>query len=278
MSEPAAPTRYPLRVDVAKPAVMYQPSFGNTKQSPSSKVGGEAVGASAGVPRGGGGGGGSEGGSSGGGSGGGSGKPSERVLGKRRRAGRTEYLVKRPGSAESKWEPAKAVSAAAMEEFVAKRQSRQLLSQAKQPQARQSQAKQSTSDGAAENGTAGRLPRRILAQRRFEGGQRYLVHWEGMSVADASWESAKRLNNTTMVQTFENAVRAPFSHRARPGCNMPAPPFISRGGSKTRDSCVPCMQVKRARSSSEEKLRAGQYSLESLGFHNCFAFQGPSSV
>ena len=75
-----APSRYPLRVDVAKPAVVYVPSFQKdkdpTKQSPSKP---DASSPSS------------------------SQTPRERILGKRRRSGRTEFLVKRAGSSESTW-------------------------------------------------------------------------------------------------------------------------------------------------------------------------------
>ena len=111
--------RYPLRVDVAKPAVMYQPTFGADKAKPSPSRPEAALASSSS-------------GATGGGGGAASGA-TERILGKRRAGGRTEFLVKRQGDKESTWEPAKAVSAAAMQEFEAKRQSRQLLQGAKQP-------------------------------------------------------------------------------------------------------------------------------------------------
>ena len=220
-SAPApAPSRYPLRVDVAKPAVVYQPSFGkDAAKSPARPA------AAAGEPSS----------SAGGGASGGK----ERILGKRRRGGKTEFLVKRPGGGESTWESSKAVSASAVRDFEEKRQSRQLL------QSRLASAKQAK-QGAASGGpdpNEGRDPYRILAQRRFEGGQRYLVHWMGCSVTDASWESAKRINNPALVSEFENAV-------------------------------------KRARSTSEHQLRSGAnggYTLAALGFANAHAFRGPCS-
>lgn len=188
---PSAPARYPLRVDVAKPAVIYQASFGKdkdpTKPSPSKNEGDFSPG-SAGTPR-------------------------ERVLGKRRRGGRTEFLVKRSGGSESTWESSKAVSARAVQEFEEKRQSRQLM------QNRLASAKPAKPNAASAVGVEAlpggeRVPYRILAQRRLEGGQRYLIHWVGTSVTDASWESSKRLNNPALIHEFEQ-VRlrsAPCGH------------------------------------------------------------------
>lgn len=202
-----APSRYPLRVDVAKPAVVYQPSFGKDKDkdkdapkpSPSRPEGSSvSPGGSAQTPR-------------------------ERVLGKRRRGGRTEFLVKRPGESESTWESSKSVSARAVQEFEEKRQSRQLLQSrlatAKQakPSAKPSASKPSALGPAeAATSTEKMTPHRILAQRRLEGGQRYLIHWVGQSVTNASWESAKRLNNPALVHEFEQAVSHAHPHlRAR---------------------------------------------------------------
>jgi hypothetical protein len=206
---PTAPTRYPLRVDVAKPAVVYQPSFGKDKDKEKEKGGKEkeVKTPSAGKPE-----------SSATSPGGSAATPRERVLGKRRRGGRTEFLVKRAGSSESTWESSKAVSARAVQEFEEKRQSRQLLQsrlatakQAKQPAA-------NTADGPITDKT----PHRILAQRRLEGGQRYLIHWVGQSVTDASWESAKRLNSPSLIHEFEQAVRATGpTHPPTPVCAFP---------------------------------------------------------
>ena len=174
----------------------------------------------------------------GGGAGASAAAASAKVLGKRRRAGRTEVLVKHPGGGESQWQPIKSVSAAALAEYEVKRQRQQLQQSrmggaakpAKQPQAVEADG----ADPADE-----RMPFRLLAQRRFETGQRYLVHWEGHSVTDASWESAKRINNPAMVADFEAAV-------------------------------------KRARSHTEVQLRSGLFSLASLGFARARPYLGPS--
>lgn len=200
---PAAPARYPLRVDVAKPAVIYQASFAKdkdknketTKRSPLKPP--------------------SDGLSPGGGM---SSTPRERVLGKRRRGGRTEFLVKRAGSSEGVWEGVKSVSAKAVAEFEEKRQSRQQLqnrlANAKPGKGGGSSAAHATAH-AAPDPEAEKAPYRILAQRRMEGGQRYLIHWAGQSVTDASWESAKRINNPTLVHDFEQAVRRVRALRVR---------------------------------------------------------------
>ena len=182
--EPRA--RYPLRVDVAKPAVVYQPSFEKLKPSPVKSATANSPGGS--------------------GSGGGGGStPKERILGKRRRSGRTEFLVKRSGVAESQWELSKNVSASAVQEFEEKRQSRQLL-QSRLASAKQAKQGGGTSASVAEDSGEVRVPYRILAGKRFEGGQRYLVHWAGQSVTNASWEPTKRLNNPALVAEFEAAV------------------------------------------------------------------------
>ena len=256
--------RYPLRVDVAKPAVMYQPSFGVAKPSPAKPA--EAPSSS----------------SSGGGT-----NPTERILRKRRRSGKTEYLVKRPGKGDATWEPAKSLSAAAIHEFDAKRQSREQL------QNRLDSVKPTKQP--ADEAPLDRKPHRILAQRRFEGGQRYLIHWIGMSVTKASWESAKRLNNPTLVQDFENAVlhRTPrtqpcaFALRSLRGAAMRVCLCDARLSAAWRYSSAPPahllhrhdarLQVKRARATTESQLRSGKYSLASLGFVNAHSFQGPSS-
>lgn len=185
-NEEAPRARYPLRVDVAKPAVVYQPSFDKLKPSPQKTTSSNSPGGSAS-------------------GGGGSGTSRERVLGKRRRSGRTEFLVKRVGVAESIWESSKNVSASAVQEFEEKRKNRQIL------QSRLANAKPAKPGGASvgvdEDGGEVRVPYRILAGKRFEGGQRYLVHWAGQSVTNASWEPTKRLNNPALVQEFEAAVR-----------------------------------------------------------------------
>jgi hypothetical protein len=182
--EPRA--RYPLRVDVAKPAVVYQPSFEKLKPSPVKSATANSPGGS--------------------GSGGGGGStPKERILGKRRRSGRTEFLVKRSGVAESQWELSKNVSASAVQEFEEKRQSRQLL-QSRLASAKQAKQGGGASASVAEDSGEVRVPYRILAGKRFEGGQRYLVHWAGQSVTNASWEPTKRLNNPALVAEFEAAV------------------------------------------------------------------------
>ena len=199
--KPPPPARYPLRVDVAKPAVVYQPSFDKAKPSPVKEGSGQSP------------------------SGSGSGTPRERILGKRRRGGRTEFLVKRPGAGEATWESSKNVTAGAVAEFEEKRQNRQLL-QSRIANAKQAKQGASTS-AVADPDVSDKTAYRILAQRRFEGGQRYLVHWAGMSVTNASWESAKRLNNPALVQEFETAVSTPSCQlRNRP----PLPPSALRSG------------------------------------------------
>ena len=43
----------------------------------------------------------------------------------------------------------------------------------------------------------GRVAQRILAQRRMEGGKRYLVHWRGRTVAQATGASRGRLSRAS---------------------------------------------------------------------------------
>ncbi|KAL1511057.1 hypothetical protein AB1Y20_005881 [Prymnesium parvum] len=187
---------YPLRVDVAKPSP-FVPSFGNARASPSADA-----------------------------------EPAERqldrILAKRQKGGRTEFLVKWHNSSAHTWEPAKAVSKEAIAEYDEKRQRRQ-----------QQQADKEASG--ADAAPPERQPLRILAQRRFEGGQRYLVQWAGSSAASASWEFSKAVGNASLVQEFETAIR-------------------------------------RLRNTTLEQLRSGGYSLASLGFRNSSYFQGPSSL
>ena len=86
--------RYPLRVDVAKPAVIYQPSCATAavKSAPSAKPIAQGVAA---LPT------------------------AERVLGKRRRSGRTEFLVKWVGKDQSanSWELSKTIDATLIEQY-----------------------------------------------------------------------------------------------------------------------------------------------------------------
>ena len=84
-----------------------------------------------------------------------------------------------------------------MQEFEEKRASKQLL-QNRLDKAKKGQSSEPPLD---------RTPYRNPAQRRMEGGQRYLIHWIGTSVTEASWESAKRLNNPQLVHDFEQAVK-----------------------------------------------------------------------
>jgi hypothetical protein len=225
--KPAPRQRYPLRVDVAKPAVIYTASFNkDTKPSPSRSASGEASASGASPhPR------------------------RERVLGKRRRGGGTEFLVKRPGC-ESTWEAAKSVAPSAVQEFEDKRQSKQLL-QSRLASAKHN--KQTAGAGGSGDPNADRTPHRILAQKRFEGGQRFLVHWVGCSVTDASWESAKRLNNPSMIQEFEMAVRdrptATVACFARPR-DLP-PPLVPSAVTPTIPTDV-----------KEKKRRRGSHHLD----------------
>ncbi|KAL3908575.1 MAG: hypothetical protein SGPRY_009742 [Prymnesium sp.] len=186
---------YPLRVDVAKPTT-FVPSFGAVRPSPAAEA-----------------------------------EPSERqlerIIGKRQKNGRVEFLVKWVHSSGNTWEGGKGVSKEAIAEFEEKRQRRQ------------QQAEGQTHGG--EPPTHERQALRILAQRRFEGGQRYLVQWVGTSAAAASWEFSKAVGNAALVQEFETAI-------------------------------------KRLRNTTLEQLRDGDYSLSALGFRHSSYFQGPSSL
>ena len=211
-------------------AVVYQPSFDKLKPSPQKTTSSNSPGGSAS-------------------GGGGSGTSRERVLGKRRRSGRTEFLVKRVGVAESIWESSKNVSASAVQEFEEKRKNRQIL------QSRLANAKPAKPGGASvgvdEDGGGSRAvphPRR----QALRGRARYLVHWAGQSVTNASW-STKRLNNPAHpVQEFEAAVRkfATSDSRARAlrslcSCVLcrAQPPaeddVVFAGWSSLRSPCVP---------------------------------------
>ena len=204
----AVPSRYPLRVDVAKPAVVYQPSFGKEKDplkpspcKPSDNLSW-------------------------------SGSHKHSILGKRRRGGRTEFLIKWSGSAEPVWESSRVVSVRAVQDFDDKWQSRQLL-ESQLEKARHAKHSIAASGGKdAPIIDRSPIPYRILAQRRPEGGQRFLIHWAGQSVANASWESAKRINNPTLVHDFEQAVGPHPTQPANP-CSVTvaaalAPSFFCR--------------------------------------------------
>ena len=79
----------------------------------------------------------------------------------------------------------------------------------------------------------GRVAQRILAQRRMEGGKRYLVHWRGRTVAQATWEPAAVLGE--LVGEFEAAVR-----RAAPSHLHPArPPPLARARVRRRSLTSP---------------------------------------
>lgn len=111
--KPAAEERrsYPLRVGVAKPADIYTPTFGNASGA-SPAVTGKAPDASK-VPAS------KPGQKPGAAAGSGAGTKVERVLGKRKRSGKTEFLVKwagRDASANS-WEPAKSVDERLVEQY-----------------------------------------------------------------------------------------------------------------------------------------------------------------
>ena len=115
MSDNTERRSYPLRQGVAKPAVIYQPTMGPAKEkepgSPTSKAsaapGGKAAKTSGGAS------------SSGASGSGAAGTKVERVLGKRRRSGRTEFLVKWVGKDQSanSWEPGKSVDPALIEQY-----------------------------------------------------------------------------------------------------------------------------------------------------------------
>ena len=115
MSDNTERRSYPLRQGVAKPAVIYQPTMGPAKEkepgSPTPKAstapGGKAAKTSGGAS------------SSGASGSGAAGTKVERVLGKRRRSGRTEFLVKWVGKdqAANSWEPGKSVDPALIEQY-----------------------------------------------------------------------------------------------------------------------------------------------------------------
>ena len=174
-------SRYPLRVDVAKPAVVYQPSFRKEKDTTKPLASKSSENLSS------------------------VGSYSHCILGKRRRSGRTEFLVKRSGSAEPVWESSKAVNILAVQTFEDTWQSRQQL------EYQLGAAKHMMQPGGSDSSISDRnpYPYRILAQRQLEGGQCFLIHWAGQSVADASWESAKCINNPALVHDFEQAVPPP---------------------------------------------------------------------
>ena len=137
----------------------------------------------------------------------------ERVVGKRRRSGRTEYLVKWGDGSPNSWEAPRTIDPALVEQYEEKKKRRQMSSQ-------------------AVGDDDGRVAQRILAQRRMEGGKRYLVHWRGRTVAQATWEPAAVLGE--LVGEFEAAVRraapsrprAPAAPRAR-ASRARAAPFTS---------------------------------------------------
>ena len=176
-------SRYPLRVDVAKPAVVYQPSFRKEKDTtkPLASKSSDNLSSVSSF--------------------------SHRILGKRRRSGRTEFLIKHSGSAEPVWESSKAVSTLADQAFEDTWQSRQQLENQFGAAKHIMQPRGSDSSISDRNP----YPYRILAQRRLEGGHRFLIHWAGQSVANASWESAKCINNPALVHDFEQAVPPPPS-------------------------------------------------------------------
>lgn len=78
---------------------------------------------------------------------------------------------------------------------------------------------------------------RILAQREFAEGVRYLVHWRGSTASAAQWVTARAVGNDAVVRQFEAAVR-------------------------------------RVRALSTADLNAGNYTLGGLGFVNAVYFQG----
>ena len=79
----------------------------------------------------------------------------------------------------------------------------------------------------------GRVAQRILAQRRMEGGKRYLVHWRGRTVAQATWEPAAVLGE--LVGEFEAAVRRAAPSRPRPT----RPPPLARARVRRRSLTSP---------------------------------------
>ena len=138
----------------------------------------------------------------------------ERVVGKRRRSGRTEYLVKWGDGSPNSWEAPRTIDPALVEQYEEKKKRRQMSSQ-------------------AVGDDDGRVAQRILAQRRMEGGKRYLVHWRGRTVAQATWEPAAVLGE--LVGEFEAAVR-----RAAPSRHRPArPPPLARARVRRRSLTSP---------------------------------------
>ena len=138
----------------------------------------------------------------------------ERVVGKRRRSGRTEYLVKWGDGSPNSWEAPRTIDPALVEQYEEKKKRRQMSSQ-------------------AVGDDDGRVAQRILAQRRMEGGKRYLVHWRGRTVAQATWEPAAVLGE--LVGEFEAAVR-----RAPPSHLHPArPPPLARARVRRRSLTSP---------------------------------------
>ena len=78
---------------------------------------------------------------------------------------------------------------------------------------------------------------RILAQREFAEGVRYLVHWRGSTASAAQWVTARAVGNDAVVRQYEAAVR-------------------------------------RVRALSTADLNSGNYTLAGLGFANATYFQG----
>ena len=106
----------------------------------------------------------------------------------------------------------------------------------------------------------------------MEGGKRYLVHWRGRTVAQATWEPAAVLGE--LVGEFEAAVR-----RAAPSRRRPArPPPLARARARRRSltSPFPPWQVRKTRAVTAAALRAGRVSLAELGIPATL-FQGLSS-
>ena len=182
--------RYSLRVDVAKPADIYKPSFGPAR-SPARQDGGPKIGKDGVSP----------------GAGKRSGSPGvgqgrnasgiQRVLGKRRVGGRTEFLVKWYASeaAADSWVSSSVIEPELLRDFEAKRQRRQLL---------QSQAR---ADGAPADDDFG--PMRILAHRGrgddpLDGS--YLVQRAGTRLSHAMWMSGCHVE-PALLKGFREGIK-----------------------------------------------------------------------
>ena len=182
-------SRYSFRVDVAKPAAVYQPSF-ETVRTPGCASGLDGVPTPKAIK---------------------TSSPSARsaglraecVLGKRRNrtSGRTEVLVQWVGRESTTWVPSSTVNALLVREFEAKRQRRELL------------------QGDADDARSARgAPVRILAQRASggdddddtdderDGPTEYLVQFSGCRLSEAEWVAAEDVDDPELLAQFDQAV------------------------------------------------------------------------